>query len=98
VVARGDAAPGGVPERGGQDFRTRNDGSPLERGKRPPSVLETIDLFGVVRCAFASNFPVDGIMSSYDAIWNAFKEITAGFSESERDMLFHDNAARLYRI
>jgi predicted TIM-barrel fold metal-dependent hydrolase len=63
-----------------------------------PFVLGTIDLFGIERCAFASNFPVDSLMSDYDTLWNAFKTITADFSEHERDALFHDNAARLYRI
>jgi predicted TIM-barrel fold metal-dependent hydrolase len=63
-----------------------------------PFVLATIDIFGVDRCVFASNFPVDRLMSDYDTLWNAFKAITAEFSESERAALFHDNAARLYRI
>jgi predicted TIM-barrel fold metal-dependent hydrolase len=42
---------------------------------------------------FASNFPVDKLFSSYDAVFDAFKEITQGFSADERRRLFHDNAA-----
>ncbi|TBY75875.1 amidohydrolase family protein [Rhizobium leguminosarum] len=63
-----------------------------------PYVEEAIGAFGVERAMFASNFPVDKLFSSYDAIWNAFKEITAGYSASERSALFHDNADRLYRL
>jgi predicted TIM-barrel fold metal-dependent hydrolase len=63
-----------------------------------PFVLGTIEVFGVERCAFASNFPVDSLFSGYDALWDAFKAITAGFSANERNAVFHDNAARLYRI
>lgn len=63
-----------------------------------PVILDTIEIFGIDRCAFASNFPVDGLFSDYDTLWNAFKEITADFSGSERAKLFHDNAAGLYRI
>ncbi len=63
-----------------------------------PLVLTTIDLFGVDRAMFGSNFPVDGMMASYDRIWQSFLDITAGFSADERTALFHDNAARLYRI
>ncbi|MEZ5666847.1 MAG: amidohydrolase family protein [Alphaproteobacteria bacterium] len=63
-----------------------------------PFVLETIEMFGVARCLFASNFPVDKLYSGYAAIWQAFDAITAGFSADERRALFHDNAARLYRI
>lgn len=63
-----------------------------------PYVEAAIDAFGVDRCMFASNFPVDKLFSSYDAIWDAFKEITANYSPSERIALFHDNAARFYRL
>jgi predicted TIM-barrel fold metal-dependent hydrolase len=63
-----------------------------------PLVLATIEIFGPERCLFASNFPVDKLASDYDAIWQAFDEITADFSADERRKLFHDNAARLYRL
>ena len=61
-------------------------------------MLATIDIFGTDRCLFASNFPVDKLASDYDAIWYAFAQITADFSAGERQKLFHDNAARLYRL
>ena len=61
-------------------------------------VLDTIEAFGVERCMFASNFPVDGICASFDAIFNGFKEITADFSRPDRLKLFHDNAVRIYRL
>jgi predicted TIM-barrel fold metal-dependent hydrolase len=63
-----------------------------------PLVLDTIAIFGVDRCLFASNFPVDKLASDYDAISTAFDQITADFSESERRKLFHDNAAHFYRL
>ncbi|WP_144445737.1 amidohydrolase family protein [Inquilinus limosus] len=46
----------------------------------------------------ASNFPVDKLFSSYDAIFDAFKQITSGFSRKERRRLSHDNAERFYRL
>jgi len=61
-------------------------------------VLDTIEIFGVERCMFASNFPVDKLSSDYDAIWKAFDRITADFSAPERQALFHDNAIRHYRL
>lgn len=63
-----------------------------------PFVLDAIEAFGVERCMFASNFPVDKLFSRYDAVFNAFKEITKEFSHEERRALFHDNAARVYRL
>lgn len=61
-------------------------------------VLDTIEIFGVDKCMFASNYPVDMLFSSYAAIWNAYDEITSDFSESDRDKLFKSNAERYYRI
>lgn len=61
-------------------------------------VLDTIDIFGTERCMFASNFPVDSLVASYAQIFNGFLTITGGFSQSEREMLFHDNAVRYYRL
>ena len=63
-----------------------------------PFVLDVIDIFGVERCMFASNFPVDKLASDYDRIWEAFDRITTGFSDAERQALCHDNALRFYRL
>ena len=63
-----------------------------------PHVLSVIESFGVERCMFASNFPVDRMMGSYDSHWNAFKAIVADFSEDERDQMFRRNPVRIYRL
>ncbi|MEP1930538.1 MAG: amidohydrolase family protein [Roseibium sp.] len=61
-------------------------------------VLETIDIFGVERISFASNFPTDKQFSDMATIWNAFDEITKDFSGEERTAMFHDNAVRMYAL
>lgn len=58
----------------------------------------TIGLFGVERCMFESNFPVDKIACSYNVLWNSFKRLTANYSAAEKAALFHDTAARVYRL
>ncbi|MGH7117972.1 MAG: amidohydrolase family protein [Acetobacteraceae bacterium] len=63
-----------------------------------PFVLTAIEAFGVDRCMFASNFPVDKLFSSYDAVFDAFKTVTEGCSAAERRKLFHDNAVHYYRL
>ncbi len=63
-----------------------------------PIVLETIDIFGIERAMFGSNFPVDGLYSDYATLWGAYREITAGFTPEEQRGLFHDNAERVYRL
>jgi L-fuconolactonase len=57
-----------------------------------------IGKFGVDRCMFESNFPVEKRSNSYVVVWNAFKRLTRGYSPAERSALFHDTACRVYRI
>jgi L-fuconolactonase len=57
-----------------------------------------IDGFGPSRCMFESNFPVDKACFGYVEIWNAFKRMAASFSPAEKLDLFHDTAARAYRL
>ena len=54
--------------------------------------------FGAERCMLESNFPVEKLSNSYVNLWNAFKRITRTYSAAERAALFHDTAARVYRI
>ena len=58
----------------------------------------TIERFGADRCMFESNFPVDKASCSYTVLWNSFKRLTARYSEAEKARLFHDTAARVYRL
>jgi len=57
-----------------------------------------IDCFGVERCMFESNFPVDRQSCSYHVLWNAFKKLVADASPTEKQWLFHDTAAMAYRL
>ncbi|MBS0642208.1 MAG: amidohydrolase family protein [Acetobacteraceae bacterium] len=63
-----------------------------------PYVETAVALFGVNRCMFESNFPVDKGMCSYPVLWNAFKRIAAGCSESEKDALFCHTAQQFYNL
>ena len=63
-----------------------------------PYMEACIEDFGPRRCMFESNFPVDKGMCSYPVLWNAFKRIAAGASAAEKAALFHDTAARVYRL
>jgi len=63
-----------------------------------PLVETCIGAFGVNRCMFESNFPPDRSISTYGAIWNAFKRITMGYSGPEKNDLFSATAKRVYRL
>jgi len=81
----------------------------FQKRERPPSseelatawrpYMETcIEAFGADRCMFESNFPVDKVSCSYVVLWNAFKRLASGASAAEKAALFHDTAARFYRL
>ena len=59
-------------------------------------VLAAIDIFGIGRAMFASNFPVDRLCASFDAIATGMREILRGFAPAEQAAFFHDNAVRIY--
>jgi predicted TIM-barrel fold metal-dependent hydrolase len=61
-------------------------------------VLKVVEIFGADRCMFGSNFPVDGLYSSYPALLGAFETAVADFSAEEAARLLAANAERVYRI
>jgi predicted TIM-barrel fold metal-dependent hydrolase len=63
-----------------------------------PYVETCIAAFGVQRCMFESNFPVDKVSCSYALLWNAFKRLAKGASPAEKSALFRDTARRFYRL
>jgi predicted TIM-barrel fold metal-dependent hydrolase len=63
-----------------------------------PFVLTTIELFGVDRAMFASNFPVDRVHGAFGAHYGAYDAITNAFSASERARLFGETARKIYRL
>lgn len=63
-----------------------------------PFILTVIETFGVDRCMFASNFPVEKVHGSFGAFYAAYDAITARFSDDERETLFARAARRIYRL
>jgi predicted TIM-barrel fold metal-dependent hydrolase len=63
-----------------------------------PVVRDALAAFGVGRCMFASNFPVDSVVVSLDTLFAGFKQMVAHLPPRERLALFHDNAVALYRL
>ena len=61
-------------------------------------VLHCIESFGPQRAILATDWPVAGLKTTYDEIYDTLRRITADMTAAEQRALFHDNAARLYRI
>ncbi len=92
---------GGVGQhRYGFDWHERSQpiGSEELAAALSPFMHYCIEQFGPERCMFESNFPVDKVSYSYTVVYNAFKRLSAAYSATERAALFHDTAARVYRL
>jgi predicted TIM-barrel fold metal-dependent hydrolase len=84
----------------GWDFHKRNIpiGSEELAIATAPYYLHCIEKFGVDRCMFESNFPVDRKSCSFMVLWNSFKRIAENCTPNEKAALFHDTAAKVYKL
>mmetsp|Transcript_108138 Transcript_108138/g.230877 ORF Transcript_108138/g.230877 Transcript_108138/m.230877 type:complete len:357 (-) Transcript_108138:28-1098(-) len=109
IAALADACPNVVCKVGG--IQMVINGFDLEKRATPigseelaeltyPWYSHVIDCFGPSRCMFESNFPVDKDCVSYRTLWNAFKRVAArkGLTADQKKDIFHDTAARIYRL
>ena len=89
----------GMP-RFGFDWHTRDQpiGSEELAREVAPLMRFCIEQFGPGRCMFESNFPVDKVSFSHHVLYNAFKRFSREYPPAERAALFHDTAAKAYRI
>jgi len=62
-----------------------------------PWLEYALEAFGVDRCMFASNFPVDSVYGTFDELYDTFSAVAAGLDDESRDKLFAANAERVYR-
>eukprot|EP01084_Bolivina_argentea_P277687 474180_1 len=63
-------------------------------------IKKIVDLFGVNKCMFASNFPVDKPYGHYDMYWDLYIKILQelGFTETQIDKMIHKNAIKIYKL
>ncbi len=61
-------------------------------------VVPCIEAFGVERCMFESNYPLEKMGTNLTILWNTFKKLAYGCSADEQQALFSGTAARTYGI
>jgi len=59
---------------------------------------ETVTIFGADRCMFGSNFPIEKLWTSYAELVGAFVQASAALTKKQRQQIFNDTAARVYRL
>jgi L-fuconolactonase len=55
-----------------------------------------LEQFGVARCFFGSNFPVDALFGSYAELVASHRSLVADYDDSARNLLFASNARAVY--
>lgn len=63
-----------------------------------PFVEHALACFGVERCMFASNFPMDKVSLGFEALYDAYLALVAERPEAEQRALLRDNARRVYDL
>lgn len=61
-------------------------------------VDQTLARFGPERCLFGSNFPIEKLWTSYAALVDAFERAVGRHGPAAATAVFHDTAARVYKI
>ncbi len=74
-------------------FIHRNDPAHVER-----ILHDTVTLFGAERCLFGSNFPIEKLWTDYASLVDAFRRAANDLSTAQQKAIFHDTAARVYRL
>lgn len=57
-----------------------------------------VEAFTPERCMFGSNWPLDRLFSSYDAIATTVRELISGLTEEEQNRIGTGTAAQVYRL
>lgn len=73
-------------------------GSAWETTGNDAIVRTALDIFGVERAMFASNFPVDSLVASMAGVFDGFADAVAHLNRADRAALFRTNACRIYGI
>jgi predicted TIM-barrel fold metal-dependent hydrolase len=63
-----------------------------------PWIRSLIEIFGPKRCMFGSHMPIDGLSHGFETLYDAYREIIAGFSEGEQDGMLRRVATDWFKV
>jgi len=61
-------------------------------------IRDAIQIFGVERTIYGSNFPLEKLHTSYADFLGIYRCVLAEYTVAEQAAVLHDNAARFYRV
>jgi predicted TIM-barrel fold metal-dependent hydrolase len=61
-------------------------------------IRDTIQIFGIDRTIYASNFPLEKLHASYANFFGIYRTILSEYPDADQRKVFHDNAVKFYRL
>jgi predicted TIM-barrel fold metal-dependent hydrolase len=61
-------------------------------------IRDTIQIFGVDRTIYGSNFPLEKLHASYADFFAVYRKVMSEYTEVDQRKMFHDNAVKFYRL
>jgi predicted TIM-barrel fold metal-dependent hydrolase len=61
-------------------------------------ICDCVQIFGPQRTIYGSNFPLEKLHASYADFFGHYRKVLSEYTEAERREVFHDNAARFYKL
>jgi predicted TIM-barrel fold metal-dependent hydrolase len=62
------------------------------------SIRDSIQIFGIERTIYGSNFPLEKLHASYATLNEAYRTVLSEYPESDQRRVLHDNAVAFYRL
>jgi predicted TIM-barrel fold metal-dependent hydrolase len=61
-------------------------------------IRDVVQIFGVERTIYGSNFPLEKLHASYADFFGVYRAVLSEFTEAEQRAVLHDNAVKFYRL
>jgi predicted TIM-barrel fold metal-dependent hydrolase len=61
-------------------------------------VRDSIQMFGIERTIYGSNFPLEKLHASYADFFGHYRKAMSEYPEADQRKVFHDNAVKFYRL
>ena len=61
-------------------------------------IRDSIQIFGVERTIYGSNFPLEKLHASYADFFGIYRKVLSEYTEAEQRAVLHDNAQKFYRL
>jgi predicted TIM-barrel fold metal-dependent hydrolase len=70
----------------------------VTRGHARQWLRDVIQIFGIERTIYGSNFPLEKLHASYADFFAHYRAVLSEYGEAEQRKVLHDNAVKFYRL